>query len=361
MQRQNIKLVEKILLLFVWILLLSAPMLFTEWDLSNWRSFFPPLAIIISLFIVFIINRFVLVPGALLKKKYIQYISYVTLTITFFTFCIFFIENSDTDKSQRIRPDNNFRLENQYFQSKHSISNEKELSGPKHLPEYANFLIFAILLVGFDSGLRLSFKLIESEKEKSRLEKENLAAQLAFLKNQISPHFFMNTLNNIHALIDFDTEKAKESTIRLSKLMRHLLYEAENPSIPIAKEIEFVRNYVDLMRLRYNEKVTISLNLPEYIPEKFIPPLLFTSYLENAFKHGISYQKNSEIFISFDFNNDVITFIIENTNNKELDNNRSGIGIENSKKRLELLYGDKYELKIDSINEKYIVNLIIPL
>lgn len=193
-------------------------------------------------------------------------------------------------------------------------------------------------------------------------EKENAESQLAFLRNQVSPHFFMNTLNNIHSLIDIEKEEAKETIIRLSKLMRHLLYDSEVEEIAIQKEIEFVRNYVDLMRLRYSEKVNINLDIQPDIPEKTIPPLLFTSFVENAFKHGISYQHDSYIFITFSHQNNKLLFRIENSNYKnEIDEGPSGIGIENARKRLDLLYGNLYSLKIEEKKLVYIVNLSIPL
>ncbi len=137
------------------------------------------------------------------------------------------------------------------------------------------------------------------EQEKTLLEKENVQNQLAFLRNQVSPHFFMNTLNNIHALIDVDTEEAKEAIIKLSKLMRHLLYDSQAELVPLAKEMEFIQSYINLMKLRFSEKVKINLSIPDQLPDKSIPPFLFTSFVENAFKHGISYQNSSFIDIVF--------------------------------------------------------------
>ncbi len=175
-------------------------------------------------------------------------------------------------------------------------------------------MIFSFLLVGFDTGLMTIFRLAKSERKRAILEKQNADVQLAFLRNQVSPHFFMNTLNNIHSLIDFDTDEAKDSIIRLSKLMRHLLYDSEIEKIPIRKEIEFIKNYVDLMKLRYSDKVKITLDLPDQLPDKSIPPLLFTSFVENAFKHGISYQHSSFINITFSIDDDQLNFEVRNSN-----------------------------------------------
>ena len=172
----------------------------------------------------------------------------------------------------------------------------------------------------------------------------------------------MNTLNNIHALIDIDTDEAKDSIIRLSKFMRHLLYDSEAEKIPIKKQIDFIQNYVELMRLRYSDKLQIDLHAPEQLPDKLIPPLLFTSFVENAFKHGVSYQKSMFINITFLFTEDTLHFHIKNRHSgSRSEKEHGGIGIANAKKRLDLIYGDRYKLDIDDKEEEFIVNLIIPL
>ncbi len=238
---------------------------------------------------------------------------------------------------------------------------ESQGLAPNPIPKYANFLILAVLLVGFDTGLKISMRWANLEQEKFKLQKENVENQMAFLKNQVSPHFFMNTLNNIHALIDIDAEEAKESIIKLSKLMRHLLYDSEEKLTPIKKEVEFIQSYIELMRLRFTDKVNIEVDIPEDIPDKSIPPLLFTSLLENAFKHGISYNQISFVKIVMSFSENRLNFGIENSNHPRDTEASSGIGIENTKKRLSLLYKDNFDLEILEEKEIYKVNLSIPL
>ena len=172
----------------------------------------------------------------------------------------------------------------------------------------------------------------------------------------------MNTLNNIHALIDIDTEEAKEAIIRLSKLMRHILYDSEVEMIPLKKEIEFITNYIALMKLRFTEKVKIDFIFSSQLPDKSIPPLLITSFLENAFKHGISYNNIS--FVNISIQTFVNTMQIEISNSKhQVDRNGedSGIGITNTRKRLDLLFGDDYTLDIVDEKEIFTVNLTIPV
>ena len=241
---------------------------------------------------------------------------------------------------------------------------------PKHFAEikmwqmllFENFLS-SVLVVGFNSAIKLTIKWQDEEQKNKELEKEKLQTELAFLKNQVSPHFFMNTLNNIHALIDINSEDAKNSIIKLSKLMRYLLYDSEEGKTTLAKEIEFIKSYVDLMKLRFTSKVKIQLSFPDNIPEIEIPPMLFTSLVENAFKHGVSYQSESFIEIIMNANKEFLFFRIRNSKQKggngimEL----GGIGLENLKKRLNLIYGKKFSIVQNENDEAFEINIKLPL
>ena len=228
------------------------------------------------------------------------------------------------------------------------------------MPIFNSFII-GLLIVGFDAGFRMNFRWTRLEQERTELEKENIENQLAFLRNQVSPHFFMNTLNNIHSLIDIDTEEAKEAIIKLSKLMRHLLYDSEAEKIPLKNELDFIGSYIKLMKLRFSDKVNIELDIPDHIPQKSIPPLLFTSFVENAFKHGISYEKSSFIKIRFLFTDDRLTFKLNNSISEKKNMGSGGIGIENSRKRLDILYGKDYQLDINETGTEYHLTLNLPL
>ena len=172
----------------------------------------------------------------------------------------------------------------------------------------------------------------------------------------------MNTLNNIHSLVDSNTEEAKEAIIKLSRMMRYLLYETETEKTTLKKEVEFLESYINLMKLRFNERVRISLNLPTVIPDISIPPFLFISFIENAFKHGVSYKNESFITIDLIPGKDRLLFVAKNSKTeKPRMDEFSGIGIENSRKRLDLLYGDKYHLDIIDSEELFTVNLSVPV
>jgi LytS/YehU family sensor histidine kinase len=253
------------------------------------------------------------------------------------------------------------KFENQYLPGRPPTPAQRSRNSIP-FPPFVNIFIIAILVIGFDTGLRMIFRWTKLEQEKTLLEKENVQNQLAFLRTQISPHFFMNTLNNIHAQIDIDTEEAKESIIKLSKLMRHLLYESQDEKTLLKKELEFIKSYVNLMKLRFSDKVKIKLLVPDQIPEKEIPPLLFTSVIENAFKHGISYSSASYINIRIDILEDELQVEIANSKTaqkNEKDNN--GIGLENTRKRLELLYPAKYTFRVIDNDEDFTVLISVPL
>ncbi len=227
---------------------------------------------------------------------------------------------------------------------------------------FFNHFISSALLSGFAIGLGVMEKLKQNEKKQKELEKEKLNSELAFLKNQISPHFFFNTLNNIYSLIGIDGPTAQESVLKLSKLMRYLLYESESGETKISSEIDFMNNYIDLMKLRLSAKVELQIDFPKEFSDFSIPPLLFVPFIENAFKHGISYRDRSFINIHMKIGNDQISFSAENSVGKSSqtgDMQHSGIGLENVRKRLNLLFPGKHELKIESNEMIFCVELSI--
>ena len=223
--------------------------------------------------------------------------------------------------------------------------------------------IIAILVVGAGTASKLITKWLEEEKLRKDLEKEQLKINLALLRHQVSPHFFMNTLNNIHALIDINTEHAKDAIVRLSTLMRYLLYDSAQGTIALKKEIEFINSFVSLMQLRYSEQVDIQVKIPEQIPDVQIPPMLFVSFLENAFKHGVSYQSKSYIHFELKIQTNILLCSIQNSKHNahtSQDSEYMGIGLENIKKSLQLLYNSNYTLNISDNPNSFDVGLTIP-
>ena len=227
-------------------------------------------------------------------------------------------------------------------------------------------LIIVVLMLGMNLGIKLYFKQRNDQKHLKELERRNLEQQLEYLKYQINPHFFMNTLNNIHALVDIDPKEAKEAIVELSKMMRYILYEGEIERIPLAKEMEFIKNYVALMRLRYTEKVKITLRatpLP-MSPDVIVAPLLLVPIIENAFKHGVSYQTESYIDVNTVLEKDNIKFTCQNSKRKSrpsTDVKEGGVGLANVRKRMALIYGDAAKMNIHESDDTYTIELIIPI
>lgn len=232
---------------------------------------------------------------------------------------------------------------------------------PMGLFRLINYTFTSLMIVGFALGLGFMDRHREDEKKRKELEKEKLHSELAFLKNQIGPHFFFNTLNNIYSLTTIDTPAAQESILKLSKLMRYLLYESEQGETMLSHEIDFMVNYIALMKLRLSPKIDLKVSFPEVYSDCKIPPLLFISFIENAFKHGVSHREASFIHIEMNVDEQHIRFTTQNSVSASVskDKENSGIGLENVRKRLALLFPNSHTLRIEQTQKAFIVNVNI--
>ena len=221
-------------------------------------------------------------------------------------------------------------------------------------------IIVLILMFGANLGIKSYFRSSDDRKRLEKLERENLAQQLEYLRYQINPHFFMNTLNNIHALVDINPEQAKDTILELSKMMRFVLYEGNKQRVPLSRELDFIRHYVTLMQLRYTNKVKITLDLPQETSDRQIPPLILITFIENAFKHGISYQHESFIEVKVSEHDGAMHFSCRNSKGEKPNEEKGGVGLANIRKRLNLLYGRDYALRIKNDADTYSVELTLP-
>ena len=215
-------------------------------------------------------------------------------------------------------------------------------------------VVLGFFMTGANTGIKLIYQSMRDEQQMEELKRQNLEAEMDYLKYQINPHFFMNTLNNIHALIDIDTEYAKSAVIELSKMMRYVLYESGHEIISLNRDIQFVQNYIGLMRIRYTDAVDIRVEYPHDLPPQIsIPPLLLIVFVDNAFKHGVSYSKPSFIHLRIDYaDGKVVSTIGNSLHSPQAEKHNAGIGLENVRKRLSLIYGPKnYSLDIDEPRE----------
>lgn len=223
---------------------------------------------------------------------------------------------------------------------------------------YMDFLLFCVP-AAIAVVLKTSRRLTEVQIQQAKDERNLLQYELQYLRYQLHPHFFFNSLNNIYALIDINSDRAKETVHSLSKLMRYMLYRTDTERVDLKEEVDFIEQYIELMKLRVRENTSIEIDFPKNIPPLKIAPLLFISIVENAFKHGISATGPSELSFALNIDGNRITFTSENTNipKTEQDKSGSGIGIENLKKRLELLYEDRFGYTYTIKDGKYFSTL----
>ena len=207
---------------------------------------------------------------------------------------------------------------------------------------YSSFMIIALLVNLMAIGIAMSIRYVMRQSEKKQKEVE---AELAWLKNQINPHFLFNTLNNISSLTQIDADKAQDTVMQLSDLLRYAMYETNKQKVPLEGEVEFMRNYIELMKLRCNEMTTVSEEISVEDGKAEVAPLLFISLIENAFKHGMNSNAPATIDISLVQKDDTLIFTCDNTNNPKptKDRSGSGIGLENTRRRLDLLYQGRYQ------------------
>jgi LytS/YehU family sensor histidine kinase len=227
-------------------------------------------------------------------------------------------------------------------------------------------VLSAIMDTGFATGMAVTFKFIHlqlkaKEKEKN-LVKEKLETELKFLRTQTNPHFLFNTLNNIYALARKKADETPEVVMKLSKLLRFMLYETGKPHITIAQEIKMMDDYIELEKLRYNNRLSVTFEKICDNDTEPIAPLLFLPFVENAFKHGVSETRfESFIFITMVVREGKLNFAIENTKEQLINQGFvENIGLGNVKRQLELMYSD-YDLQIDNRDSIFRVNLHVNL
>ncbi len=307
-----------------------------------WYSFKSNLVTFTLSMILVYINIYFLFPKFILKRKYINYLISLTLTL-----CIFYV----------------VRTELIYYFINENVWPES--STPQKAYSF-NHIVIVFLIGIYDVALVTTIKLtadwVFEKKRTEQLQKAQFRSELNFLKAQIQPHFFFNTLNNLYALAIEKSDKAPEVILKLSEIMQYVLYEVKEPKISLLKEINYIHSYLELEKLRYGDSTKSHLNINGNIDNVNVPPLLFLPFIENCFKHGAKNNDNIEVNIKFDKEDKKMTFYVENNfSNSTNVVTKHGIGIENVKRRLQLLYPNEFTLKTNIVENKYVVELIIPL
>lgn len=237
-----------------------------------------------------------------------------------------------------------------------------------HHPGVLHRLFFpvfpALFAFAISTAIKITNEWFKAEREKKEMENEKLHSELAFLKSQVNPHFLFNILNNICSLARKKSDNTENAIIQLSRIMRYMLYDSKDEKVSLEKEVEYLQNYIDLQRLRISDSVIINFNIEGNMDGKMVEPMLLIPFVENAFKHGVSYLDESNIDIVLKVANGNLHFRVENNRIKKNDDpvqQESGIGLKNVLRRLELLYPGKHIIKIEETIAKYIVNLEISI
>lgn len=253
--------------------------------------------------------------------------------------------------SHAIDFDQTFKKLDKYFEEHEDYEEEDD---KEDVPTM--IAVFAVILGVISSFASQHYK---REEERKKIEQDRIEAELAFLKNQVNPHLFFNTLNNIYALIQIDQEKARKTVLQLSQIMRYVLYDSDNPKVYLKHELDFMREYIGLMKIRLNEKSKIVLDIEDDIDQYiYLPPLIFIAFVENAFKHGVNNDGIANIQVAIYQVGQDLYLNVDNT--KGVSKEKGGVGLANVRKRLQLIYdADDYHISINDTDEQYMVELRI--
>jgi sensor histidine kinase YesM len=249
------------------------------------------------------------------------------------------------------------------------IAQTSLLSTALNLPnDFRRHLLLTFFIFLFILAASTAYQMIRDRMKTERVakdkENENLKTELAFLRSQVSPHFMFNVLNNMVALARKKSDLLEPSLIKLSSLLRYMLYETDEEKVLLEKEIEYLQSYIDLQVQRFGSKVKVHVCMEDYDKSYFIEPMLLIPFVENAFKHGTGLIQNAEINIELKAHNNLLQFIVANrfdSNAQEIKDKTSGIGLQNVKRRLNLLYENRHALLILDKDNKYTVSLQLNL
>jgi two-component sensor histidine kinase len=303
--------------------------------------------------LIFYINYSYLVPEFLLKKKAVLYVLFTVVLIVISAYIF---------KELAPEPKHTIVFKELVPGSKHTISPPPIPKGKFIHIRLIGPLAFNILLIVTGIALRVYAEWNRNERLKKEIEVQKSATELSFLKNQLNPHFLFNSLNSIYSLTTKKSNDAPEAVITLSELMRYMLYETDNDFVLLKEELEYIQNYIKLQRLRIAKNENVTINIHGSISNQKIRPLLLISFIENAFKYGTDFKGNTEIKIEIHVKEDELQFTCINLiGDRKADKVSSGIGLQNTKDRLELLYPDKHTLLVEEKDDRFIVKLTLKL
>ena len=310
-----------------WGIMFGFPFFFVERGNGNinWWAYVRHAAVPLSFMIVFYANYFLLVPRYLFQNQAKRYVVYNIILLCAIGVLLHLCQRLTFAPSIAPKP--------------------KRAGMPPGWLFFLRDMLSLVFTIGLSAAIRMSARWTQNEAARKEAEKSRAEAELKNLRNQLNPHFLLNTLNNIYALIAFDSDKAQQAVQELSKLLRYVLYDNQQTYVPLCKEVDFIRNYIELMRIRLssNVKMTTQFDIqPD--SQTLIAPLIFITLIENAFKHGISPTETSFISIRISESNKEVICEIRNSKHPKTmeDKSGSGVGLEQVSRRLEILYPGDY-------------------
>lgn len=294
---------------------------------------------------IFYFNYSLLVPKLLLNRKIILY---VVVSFAFIAFSIYFYQN--------ILPEGAFKPE--------LVGRRPVIDGLPPRPKGGRgFFLFVTIFLLFtvSASVKLVAEWYKNEKLKTLIKTEKISTELSFLKAQLNPHFLFNSLNSIYSLANKKADNTTDAIITLSELMRYMIYEADKEFVKLESEIDYIKNYISLQTLRLKDSSGVRFNVHGNLDHD-IEPLLLISFIENAFKYGTDYTGKTNINIKITIEHEELLLEISNyISLKEKNNPNSGIGIQNIRKRLNLLYPNSHNLKIEEADSLFTVELLLKL
>ena len=359
----------------VWSCFLLIPFIFQQHSRDSpsptvISSHFRAVLISSSLYLIafYYINTLLLIPKMLLARKWMIYLGCI---VAFFIIFLYFPEwassiVTEPSNDMALKVNGQQHLPVHRFDSLHFPPNLPPPhygSGRHHFHFFPGSYLIFILVFTIGTCISVIQEWLKTDTFKKEIEREKLNTELQFLKSQVNPHFFFNTLNNIYSLAVTGSDMTAPAILKLSSIMRYIISDAQLNAVPLENEVTFIKHFIDLQLVRLTDKVTVDFSVDGLIENKMIEPLLFIPFVENAFKYGVSTKENTSIVFHLNSGEKKIIFSASNKiiQNESAIRETTGIGINNVKRRLELLYPDKHELQIFNTGENFSIKLEITI
>jgi len=310
----------------------------------------------ILVFFFFYLNYFVLVPRFLLHKKQVLFALTVILALVFS-----YYTNDIIMRRVHNKYPGNVMVMTKKPASAKMLERMERRKEHRRRAENTGTVVIVLMGLFISTIARETREWYIQDRERKEMEKQQLISELSFLKSQVNPHFLFNSLNGIYSLAIKKSDKTPDAVLQLSELMRHMLYESDREKVELEKEVEYLRNYIQLQKLRMPAEAQVSFETAGDISGKMIAPMLFIPFIENAFKHGVD-ADGATIQIKMQVRGSILTFDMMNrVSQAKSKDTSSGIGLMNVRKRLDLLYGNRYKLEYRESNGNFVVHLYLNL